>query len=200
MGTPHEQQDSGLGTIDVRDVYARCSAGFAARVHAIGDRWDAPTPLPGWDVRELVNHLVNEERWTPLLLGGATIAQVGSRFDGDLLGPDPVATFEEAASAALAAVRSPGAVAATVHLSFGDHPAREYVMQLSADHLVHTHDLARAIGADETLDVEAVSTVADWFGTTEPLYRRIGVIGPRVDVPAGAGAQDQLLGRFGRRP
>lgn len=189
-----------LTTVDVREIYTRCSAGFAERVHAVDGRWDAPTVLPGWDVRELVNHLVNEERWTPELLGGARISDVGDRFDGDLLGADPVATFDEAEAVALAAVRADGAVEGTVHLSFGDHPAREYVLQLSADHLVHTWDLARALGADETLDADAVAAVLDWFGSTEDLYREMGVIGPRVEVPAGAGPQAVLLGRFGRTP
>ena len=189
-----------LVAVDVREIYARCSAGFGERVHAVGDRWADPTVLPGWDVRELVNHLVNEERWTPHLFGGATVEEIGSRFDGDLLGADPVATFDEAAAAALAAVQAEGAVERTVHLSFGDRPGHEYAMQLSADHLVHTWDLARALGTDETLDPEAVAVVHEWFFSTEPLYRRIGVIGPRVEVPADAGTQAQLLGMFGRTP
>ncbi|MFC4942620.1 TIGR03086 family metal-binding protein [Pseudonocardia sp. GCM10023141] len=187
-------------TVDVREIYARSSAGFAAAVHAVGDRWTAPTVLPGWDVRELVNHLVNEQRWAPELFAGATVEEVGTRFDGDLLGSDPLATFDAAEATALAAVRAPGAVEGVVHLSFGDRPGFEYTMQLSADHLVHTWDLARAIGADETLDAEVVAAVLDWFGDTESLYRDIGVIGPRVEVPAGASRQDQLLGRFGRTP
>lgn len=186
--------------MDVREIYARCSTGFTQHVHAVDGRWSAPTPLPGWDVRELVHHLVHEERWTPPLLGGATIEEVGHRFDGDLLGDDPVAAHDEAAAAALAAVRADGAVDGVAHLSFGDHPAREYVMQLAADHLVHTWDLARALGRDATLDAAAVAAVLDWFGRTEDLYREMGVIGPRVEVPAGAGAQDVLLGRFGRTP
>jgi uncharacterized protein (TIGR03086 family) len=189
-----------LTTVDVREIYARCSAGFTERVHAVDGRWDAPTPLPGWDVRELVHHLVHEERWTPPLFAGATIEEVGGRLDGDLLGDDPVAAHDDAAAAALAAVRAEGAVEGTVHLSFGDHPGREYAMQLAADHLVHTWDLARALGTDETLDPEAVAAVLDWFGATEELYREMGVIGPRVEVPAGASPQAELLGRFGRTP
>lgn len=181
------------------DLYRRSSAEFATRVHLVDARWQARTPCPDWDVRELVNHLVNEERWTPPLLAGSTIDEVGDRFDGDLLGDDPVATFDEAAAAALDAVEQVD-LDAVVHLSFGDHPAREYVTQLAADHLVHAWDLARAVGADERLDAAAVAAVLAWFGPTEHLYREIGVIGPRVDVPAGASPQDTLLAMFGRKP
>ncbi|GAA3246234.1 TIGR03086 family metal-binding protein [Pseudonocardia petroleophila] len=187
--------------MDVREIYTRCSAAFGERVHAVDGRWAAPTVNPGWDVRDLVNHLVNEERWTPLLLGGATIAEVGDRFDGDLLGADPLATYDEAAAAALAAVLAEGTVEGVAHLSFGDRPAREYVLQLSADHLVHAWDLARALGTDETLDGEVVEALLAWYvEETEALYHRIGVIGPLVEVPAGSGAQAELLGRFGRTP
>ncbi|WP_103381008.1 TIGR03086 family metal-binding protein [Pseudonocardia dioxanivorans] len=181
------------------EIYRRASADFAARVHLAEGRWGAPTPCPEWDARALVNHLVNEERWTPPLLGGATIEEVGDRFDGDLLGADPIATFDEAAAAALAAVEAVDPEK-PVHLSFGDRPAREYVTQLAADHLVHAWDLARALGEDEKLDAGAVDAVLAWFGPTQGLYLEIGVIGPETPVGADASAQDRLLAMFGRTP
>jgi uncharacterized protein (TIGR03086 family) len=187
-------------TFDARELYRRASAEFSARVHRIGDRWAAPTPCAEWDVRELVRHVVEEERWAPPLLGGATIAEVGDRLAGDLLGADPVAAVDEAAPLAVAAVESDDVLTRTVHLSFGDVPGHEYVMQLAADHLVHAWDLGQALGDDSALDPEAVATVGEWFGSVEPLYRRAGLIGPRADVPDDAGPQDELLAMFGRSP
>jgi uncharacterized protein (TIGR03086 family) len=111
-----------------------------------------------------------------------------------------VAAFDDAAAAALAAVRVENALEGTVHLSFGDHPAREYAMQLAADHLVHAWDLARAIGADRTLDTDAVTAVHEWFASMETVYRDTGVIGPRVEIPAEADLQTQLLAMMGRMP
>jgi uncharacterized protein (TIGR03086 family) len=189
-----------MATLDARELYRRASAEFTARVHRVGDRWDAPTPCAEWDVRELVRHLVEEERWAPPLLAGATIADVGDRFAGDLLGADPVAAVDDAASDAVGAVEAPDALTRTVHLSFGDFPGREYVMQLAADHLVHAWDLGEALGDDAALDPEAVATVREWFGSVEPLYRQAGVIGPRAALPDGAGPQDELLAMFGRSP
>jgi uncharacterized protein (TIGR03086 family) len=179
-------------------LYRRASAEFTDRAHHIGDRWGALTPCPGWDVRELVHHLVEEERWAPPLFAGETVDQVGGRFDGDLLGDDLVAALDGAEAAAVAAVTAQGALERTVHLSFGDHPGREYAMQLAADHLVHAWDLARAIGADEDLDPAAVDVVRSWFVTMEPRYRELGVIGPQAVAPAGSGAQGELLAMFGR--
>lgn len=190
MSTPSDQE--------IRDLYRRASDEFAARVRRVGDRWADPTPLPGWDVRALVHHLVDEERWAPPLFAGETIEQVGDRFAGDLLGDDPVAVVEDAAPAAVAAVQAPGALERTVHLSFGEHPGREYALQLAADHLVHAWDLARAIGDDETLDPWCVEVVLGWFRSMEDVYREMGVIGPRTELPADPAPQAELLARFGR--
>jgi uncharacterized protein (TIGR03086 family) len=189
-----------MSTIDARELYRRASAEFTERVHRVGDRWTAATPCADWDVRELVRHLVEEERWVPPLLGGATIAEVGDRFAGDLLGADPVAAVDDAATLAVVAVESDDALTRTVHLSFGDVPGQEYVMQLAADHLVHAWDLGQALGDDPALDTDAVATVREWFGSVEPLYRQAGLIGPRAAVPEGAGPQDELLAMFGRSP
>ena len=80
--------------------------------------------------------MTSEDRWTAPLLGGATVADIGDKFDGDLLGDDPVGAF--AAAGAEATDASAGIDPETiVHLSFGDVPAREYLYQLVADHLVH---------------------------------------------------------------
>lgn len=186
--------------MDVPQLYRRSTAEFTRRAHAIGDRWTAPTPCADWDVRQLVHHLVEEERWAPALFAGETIEGVGDRFAGDLLGDDPLAALEDAAGKALAAVEDGGAMERTVHLSFGDAPGEEYARQLAADHLVHAWDLARATGGDERLDPEAVAAVREWFAHREDLYRGAGIIGPRVPVPVDAGPQAELLAMFGRTP
>ena len=87
----------------------------------------------------------------------------------------------------------------TVHLSFGDFPGSEYTLQLFADHLIHAWDLARAIGADERLGTELVTSCATWFGAVEDAYRSAGAIAARPPVPGDADAQTVLLARFGRQ-
>ena len=207
--------------MDERKLYRLCADEFAARARRIGDRWDAPTPCAGWDVRALVRHVVEEELWAPPLLAGATIADVGDRFAGDQVGrgdeagahgstgpsrsespgvvtpvDDPLGAFERAHTAALTAVDE--APDRDVHLSFGDTPRAEYTLQLAADHLVHAWDLARALGEDDTLDAGAVEAVREWFASMEDAYRGAGVIGDRVPVDPGADPQTVLLAMFGR--
>jgi uncharacterized protein (TIGR03086 family) len=187
-------------TLAVPELYRRCSTEFGRRVRAATGSWDAATPLPGWTVRRLVHHVVEEERWAPPLLAGQTIGEVGSRLAGDLLGEDPAAAFAAAEAEARSAVATPGALDRTVYLSFGDHPGAEYALQLAADHLVHAVDLARALGLDEAVDPEAAAMIESWFGPMEATYRSLGAIGPRVEVAADAGPAARLLGMMGRRP
>jgi uncharacterized protein (TIGR03086 family) len=171
--------------------------GFGTRLAAVADRWSAPTPDDEWDVRALVNHVTGELLWLVPMLEGKTIADVGSALDGDILGDDPVTTWDDAVSAAAAAIQAVDA-AATVHLSYGDRTAEEYLFEVGADVLIHTWDLARAVGADERLDPAFVDSVAAWFADVEPMWRGAGVIAERPPVPSGADAQTQLLAAFGR--
>ena len=182
------------------DLYGRSLDGFVTLVRQVEARqWDAPTPCADWTVRKLINHVVGEDRWTAPLFGGATIAEVGDRFDGDLLGEDPAGSAAAAADEARAAVGAPGALDRTVHLSFGETPAQEYAYQLLADHLVHGWDLAAAIRADRRLDPAVVEACSEWFVAREDMYRQAGAIGPAVEVD-GADPQDRLIAAFGRRP
>ena len=184
---------------EVRGLFRRAVDAFGARVHGVaGDRWAAATPCPDWDVRALVNHLVYELRWSVPLLAGRTVAEVGDRFDGDLLGDDPVGRWDGAAHEALAAVDDEGAMDRTVHLSFGDFPGREYAMQLFADLVIHGWDLGVATGQDTRLDADLVDACAVWFAGVADGYRQAGAVGPRLDVPPDAGPQERLLAAFGR--
>jgi len=186
--------------MDVVERYRRASLAFGQLVGRVGvGQWSWPTPCGEWDVRGLVNHLVGENRWAVELFAGKTVGEVGARLDGDLLDDDPVAAWDSSARAALAAVEDPGAMESTVHLSFGDFRGADYAEQLFADLLVHGWDLARAIGADETLDRELVAACATWFTDWEDGYRGAGVIGPRRSEPDGDD-QAALLARFGRNP
>ena len=185
--------------MDIPAMFRGAVAEFDARVRQIGGhQWQAPTPDEDWTVRDLVNHLVGEDLWAPLLLAGSTITEVGDRFDGDVLGAEPRAAWAAASAAAVRAIEADGAMDRIVHLSFGDFPGREYALQLFADHLIHAWDLARAIGADERLDTGLVASCANWFDAMEDAYRSAGAIAARPPVPGHADAQTVLLARFGR--
>ncbi|WP_030667800.1 TIGR03086 family metal-binding protein [Streptomyces sp. NRRL B-1347] len=175
---------------------------FTERVHAVRqDQWDAATPCARWTVRDLVNHLVAEQLWAPpLVRDRATVEAVGDAFDGDQLGPDPVASWDTAAAASRAAFRAPDALAGTVHLSYGDTPARDYCAQMTTDLVVHTWDLARAIGADERLPGELVAAAAREVAPYAADLAKSGLFAAAVPPPPEADAQTKLLCLLGRTP
>jgi uncharacterized protein (TIGR03086 family) len=183
--------------MNTEEMHRRTVDSWRSRVEEVdASQWGDPTPCADWDVRKLVNHVVGEELWTQPLLEGNTIEDVGDRFDGDVLGDDPLATAGSAADAAAKAVDDLLPQRETVHLSYGEERADEYVWQLAADHLVHGWDLAVATGGDTRLDENLVEALAEWFASREELYRGAGAVGARVAL--NGDAQHDLLARFGR--
>ena len=163
-------------------------------------QWGASTPCAEWDVRSLVNHVAGELLWMPPLLEGRTVAEVGDRFDGDILGEDPLATFVSAAAEAEAAVAEPGALERTVHLSFGDFPGSVYLGQITSDVVIHGWDLARALGADDRISPSLLAFVGEFLGPQVEAWRSAGAFGPAADGSAGTDVQDHLLAQTGRSP
>ena len=69
------------------------------------------------------------------------------------------------------------------------------------DQLIHTWDLAVALGVDRTLDAEVVEAVVAMFLPHMPdVGRQAGFVGAAVAVADGASPQDALLGAMGRDP
>lgn len=185
---------------DIVELHARALAEFDARMQKVRpDDWDRPTPCTRWDVRALVNHMVCEDRWTVPLLAGATLEQVGDRFDGDLLGQDPLGAWLEASVEAARAVRAEGVLERMVHVSWGMIPAQEYVWQLLSDHLIHAWDLARGIGDDDELDRELVEVCFERSHPIEDDLKASGLFGEKIEPPEGADLQTRLLAVYGRR-
>jgi uncharacterized protein (TIGR03086 family) len=187
--------------MDLDRLYRSTTESWSDTVAGIAaDQWNLPTPCSDWTVRDLVNHVAGEDLWTPPLMAGKTIAEVGDQFDGDVLGEDPIATAQAAAADAIAATAGALPAGGIVHLSFGDTPIEEYVRQLVADHVVHGWDLAAAIGAPRQLDPAAVGDVGDWFAQWEEMYRGAGAVGPRPPSGDDSDPQAALLVAFGRDP
>jgi len=172
---------------------------FGRRVHAVpADAWDRGTPDEDWSVRDLVGHLVNEHLWVPPLLAGETVAEVGDRFDGDVLGDDPVGAWDSAITASLASWAQT-ADDQLVDLSAGPTPAREYAEQMLLDLVVHAWDLARGAGLDERLDPGLVAHVHTYVEPHADAWRKPGIFGARAETDSDD-PQDQLLCLLGRRP
>jgi uncharacterized protein (TIGR03086 family) len=184
---------------ELLELFQRAQAQFTDRVDAVAPgQWEDPS-LPGWTVGDLVAHLVTEQLWVPPLLAGEPYAE--GRFPdetSDLLGDDPLTSWETAADDALSAFAEDGALVRTVHLSRGPTPAVEYIFEMTADLTVHTWDLAQATAGDTELDGECV-TAALLYSERLPDDGIPGIIAPSLDVSAAAPPQSRLLARWGRR-
>lgn len=180
--------------------YEKSVGEFDGRVRQVRpEQWHDATPCAEWDVRQLVNHVVVEQLWAPLLLNGATVDDVGDRFDGDQLGDDPVTTWVSAAAAAREAFAAPGALRRSVELSYGRRPAAGYCQEMTMDLTVHAWDLARAIGADEQLDADLVSGVLAFIEPQVDQLVGTGLFAPPVEVGDDPDTQTRLLALLGRR-
>ena len=187
--------------VELIEAHGLAITEFDRRVRRVRpEQWTLATPCAKWSVRDLVAHLVHEQLWAPELLAGCTVEQVGDRFDGDVLGADPLHSWVLAAAAAREAWITPKALLRPVHLSYGKTTAVEYGWQMTADLVVHAWDLARAVGADTRLDDGLVSAVLDYLAPHAAEWRSAGVFGPEVAVPTGADPLSRLLGLTGRTP
>lgn len=187
--------------MELLDAFDAGRAEFAGRVHRVApDQWTAGTPCTEWSVRDLVNHLVSEHLWAPWLLRGAGLEEVGDRFDGDVLGDDPVVAWDMAEAESNSAFHRPGALDGEVHTSGGLTPAVDYAWQMTSDLAVHAWDLARGIGDDDTIDEELAAAVYAYMEPQAKMWQGAGVFGPPVPVPDSARVQDRLVGLLGRRP
>jgi hypothetical protein len=89
-----------------------------------------------------------------------------------------------------------------VHHPIGDVTGSQLLGFRIGDATLHSWDLARALGIDETLEPELVESV---WGQLEPISAIIGEIGVFGDGPSGTVGEDaelqlRLLDLTGRRP
>ena len=83
----------------------------------------------------------------------------------------------------------------------GDLPLDQAIDRFyTTDVFMHTWDLARATGQDDTLDPTLCAELLAGMEPIDELLRSSGQYGPRVPVPDDAAAQDRLLGFIGRDP
>ncbi len=182
-----------------RELFAAALEHFGTLVHQVSDdAWTAATPCTEWDVRALVHHLANEISWMVPLLGGRSVADVGDGLSGDLLGDDPVTSWDAAAAAALGAVNADGAMEMVIHLSRRDVSGADYTFEVFNDLAIHGWDLARAIGADETIDPAFVAIIDQRVAPVIADLKASGQYGDEVVPPEGADPQTRLLAMFGR--
>jgi uncharacterized protein (TIGR03086 family) len=151
-------------------------------------------------LREIIGYHAYDDAWVPDTLASKTIAEVGTKYDGDLLGNDPKAAWQGIVDKAVAAVTDDYDPERTVHLTYGDWPAKEYLRHIISFRALRAVDIARVIGVDDKLPSDLLPGLWDLLSPDAEEWRKMGVYGPKIDVSDDASLQDRLLGLTGRQP
>jgi uncharacterized protein (TIGR03086 family) len=182
-------------------LLVRANDEFALRLRLVGlDDWRRPTPCTEWDVRALVNHVVGANVRYRMLLQGALTEAVEATRNLDHLGTDALASFTATANDVVACFQEDGALERITHHVTGDRTGRELLSMRILDVAIHGWDLARAIGADDTLDDELVTFLLTYISGLDHGPHRLAFVQADGGIPGDASPQDQLLHRVGRQP
>jgi uncharacterized protein (TIGR03086 family) len=193
---PEEPGDQ-PGALSPAEEFRLVAGGFAERVDgAAPDAWDSPSPVEGWAARDVVRHLVE---WFPPFLAHGSNVQIKVWQSVD---EDPVGAWHSLQDQVQALLDDPATgskVLSDPHV--GEVPLDIAVSRFfTGDVFLHTWDLARATGQDETLDPERCRVMLAGMEPMDELLRASGHYGPKVDVSQDSDVQTKLLAFIGRDP
>ena len=197
-------QSAGPQAGDPRPWYARAREQMAGLVSAVGSGpLDAPTPCAGFDLRDLLGHILG---------GCARWALVGEGGDG--LAIDPMvqgvpeqgwsAAYEAASARVARAWAADARMEAAVAVPWGTAPGRVALTGYVMETATHAWDLARVLGRDAAapLDQELAEFLLGFATRVVPADRSGGPapFGPVRPVAADAAPYDRLVAWLGREP
>jgi uncharacterized protein (TIGR03086 family) len=169
---------------------------FDSRVDAVSDdEWSAPSPCEGWTARDVVAHCATNLRaLRDSVTGGDFFTTFGNPIEGDV-----ASAWRDANQTVKATLEDIG-VSDTATVGGNAVPLIAVVDGLMRDFVIHSWDLARAVGGDESLPDDLVASATDAMAMVGDDQRVPGLYGKKVDVPTTASPQDQLIALSGRRP
>lgn len=177
------------------DRHRAAAARFTEVVEGVRD-WDVPTPVKEWTARDVVAHLVE---WFPGFLQGGS----GERLEpGPSVTEDPVGAWAHQRDQVQALLEDESRAGATYRSEMlGEMPLGQLVDQFyTADVFMHTWDLARATGQDDTLDERVVAPMYEGMRGMEQMIRGSGQFGEEQPVADDASLQDRFIAFIGRDP
>jgi uncharacterized protein (TIGR03086 family) len=154
------------------------------------------TPCAQWDVRATLDHLIGATWMFTLVNQDQAVGEDA----GGIRDEDPIVALTDAAGANIASWRAPGAFDGDRTFPFGTFPADAAAMMNLSEVVVHTWDIATALGADATIDPSIAEMVYEFYRlmSLDP-YRAHGAFGAETPVEPSAPPADRLLALLGRR-
>ncbi len=182
---------------DIAERYRGVAAAFTWRADAVPPTaWDNASPCDGWVARDIVAHMIE---WMSGMLQDCAAIELPR---GPSVVDDPAGAWRTMSDGLQRVLDDPAQASREFfHEKIGTMPLEEAVsMIMINDVFVHTWDLARATGLDETLDPHEVASLLAAIEPMDEMLRQSGHYGPRVAVPPTADAQTRLLAFIGRQP
>lgn len=181
---------------------------FAQRLAQVRqEHWHCITPCADWDVGELIRHVVAGYDGYLRRLDGLPSSELGAVLDAYQL-PDTgllndiERAFYELGDEFENRYGDPRTLKLQID-HFGQTISGDYLLALRIfDMVIHSWDLAIALGVDATLDTKLVDLLwAEWAPRADEAAG-MGVLGggPSGALSAEASTQDRLLDLTGRRP
>jgi len=191
----------GRAVLELHGRAMRHSVVIVAMIH--DDQWDAPTPCARWTVRELLTHMTTENRGFAAAAAGETESRDGwvDRPAGD----DPRRDYAESADLVVAAF---AAAASEFWLPNIDEtsrfPAKQAIGFHLLDYVVHSWDVAAALGRTIALEPDLVAAAqkvaAEDVPNGERRHRPNAGFQPAVEGAKDPDPLRNLLAFLGRDP
>ncbi len=169
-------------------VWQQAADNFDRHLQAVTDeQWSGATNCGEWTVRELVDHAVH---WQGV---------IGTVVGAEVTPGDP---WDKVRPAIEEALGDPSSLEGVIEGgAFNGMPKHQALGVGVGDLLIHSWDLATAIGGDTALPDDAVEAVYMGLQRMPPqMLRAETMFGPEIAMPDDASAQDKLLGFVGRQP
>jgi uncharacterized protein (TIGR03086 family) len=174
---------------DLLDLYERASDWSVGKVRGATAKLNTATGCDGWDVRTLLNHMLDTQRFFVESARGQK-ASLPSPTPPTLLTDDPAADFERARAETVATFGEPGVIEKTgpsLGIAFSDQ-------------LLHGWDIAKATGQDTVMPAGLPEAAYEIILGRFTDDQRKGVFKPEIKIAAGSSPQDRLLAYTGRDP
>jgi uncharacterized protein (TIGR03086 family) len=179
--------EAGLRSVDRHRL--ACD-GFAEQASSVGDRWNNASPCSEWNARDVFEHVIGFHEVLVLRPLGVKV----NRPKGDVPGrwdATQAAVFKALEATSNQPVDLPEG--STLDVS-------NLLPMLTIDVLVHTWDIAKAIGDQPELDSELCQWALDVSRGHEDALRSSGMYNQAVVVATNSDAPDQLVALLGRDP
>ncbi|MFA4080548.1 TIGR03086 family metal-binding protein [Mycobacteroides salmoniphilum] len=171
------------------DDFLRASAAIEAMIAAVRpDQWDAPTPCAEWNLRQLVNHLVE--------VNYSLAARFGGSSGG--AGDDPVTAYQQSAQALSDALALPGVLEQTYPGPFAHTTGDKQLQVRMADLLTHGWDLAQSSGVPANLPADLVENAVGFVEKRAEAFARSGKFDTPQPIDATAPVLEKLAALCGR--